>query len=219
MRKLRQAGAPAAPRPVLALALALLAPAASLAAPGDAPERVEVHGDWAVFVSEGDSRRCLASTLAISETGWPADAPAGPSQLVVTFAAGADAGEIAFWAAGRAIAPGTVLSAAAVAAGFQMFTDGAWAWPTDAAADAAAVAALGGDGPLVIDLMAAGMVPVNVRFSLDGVAEALAGAVALCAQAAAAEGPTYVDPLADPGAQPDGEPGADPSAGPALPPA
>lgn len=167
---------------IAALALVL---AADTAAAEDI-QRLDAFDDWAVFVRDSP-RECLATTRALSETGWP-EAEAGAatggavSQLLITFrAADADApGEVSFWAAGRAIASGTTLTLRSGAAEMLLFTDGAWAWPPDRDGDIAAAAGLSGPPTAELALFAGDMSAVVVRFSLRGFDNAMARARDYC---------------------------------------
>lgn len=161
----------------LLLALAAAGPAAA-----EAPERLDVFDDWAVFVSD-DPRECFAISRATAETGWPAGLAPSESQILVTFRPenGDAPGEVSVWTGGRAIAPGTTLTLTAGDAHMLLFTDGDWAWPPNAAGDADAIAALSQAESAQVALLSGDMSPVTLDFSLTGFAPALARAGQYCA--------------------------------------
>lgn len=178
----------------LALALPVLATTAqaqSFPSGGSAgPERLDVFGDWAVFAND-DPRECYATTLALEESALTATPSPNAAQLLVTYRPSDDPlseselpGELSFWAGGRAIAQGSSLTArfdGGTRPQITLFTDGAWAWPLDAALDAAAVAAMKDEGAMNIGLLSGAMEAVTVSFSLAGFAKAAARAAEHCA--------------------------------------
>lgn len=179
----------------IALALPVLATGAQAQnfpteATTDAPERLDVFGDWAVFAST-EPRECYATSLALEESTLSDAAASNAAQLLVTYRPSDDPlseselpGEISFWAGGRAIAQGSSLTArfdGGTRPQITFFTDGAWAWPLDGALDAAALAAMKEGGAMNIGLMTGAMDPVAVSFSLEGFAAAAARAAEHCA--------------------------------------
>lgn len=171
-------------RKLTAVLAAALAAGAALAQempalPGDtagtAPQRIDLFGDWAVFVTERPLE-CFATSRAVAEDGWPSDAPASQgAQILVTFRPERPGtpGEVSFWTGGRPIMPGTTLTATAGGSHFPLFSDGDWAWPPSAEADAAALATLAAAPGAEITLLTTGMVPVRAQFSLDGFGQAV----------------------------------------------
>jgi len=154
-----------------------LAAAGTMAAGAVAQEstnRVATKTDWSVFTEENPKE------TVNTRDGAPATVRRGDILLFVTFRPGSGAvGEVSF-TGGYPFAPGSTVNMTIGDSSFEMFVDGEWAWPANAADDAAMLAALKAGSSAVLTARSARGTQTKDTFSLLGFTAAMEEAEARC---------------------------------------
>jgi hypothetical protein len=156
---------------------------AGAAAAQESSNRVAAKTDWSVFVEESP-KECWGVS-APKETvntrdGRVVSVRRGEILLFVTFRPGSGAaGEVSF-TGGYPFAPGSTVDMQVGDRTFQMVTDGEWAWPENASADSALVAALRAGSEAVLSARSARGTVTKDTFSLLGFTAAMEEAEARC---------------------------------------
>jgi hypothetical protein len=149
----------------------------------ESTNRVATKTDWSIFTEE-NPKECwgVSSPKETVNTrdGNPVSVRRGDILLFVTFRPGTGAaGEISF-TGGYPFAPGSTVNMKIGDASFEMFVDGEWAWPQNAADDAAMLAALKGGESAVLTARSARGTQTQDTFSLLGFTAAMTEAEARC---------------------------------------
>lgn len=169
---------------VLAAALAFAAAAGTTAAQAqESTNRVATQRDWSVF-TEANPRECWGVSApkqtVNTRDGRPVQVRRGDIFLFVTFRPGAGAaGEVSF-TGGYPFAPNSTVTVQIGSDRFELMTDGEWAWPQNAQADAALLAAMKRGSEAVVTGRSARGTQTQDTFSLLGFTAAMAEAEARC---------------------------------------
>ena len=154
------------------------------AAAAQSTNLVDTKTDWSVFVENNPQKECWGvaqpKETVNSKDGKPVQVRRGDILLFVTFRPGSGAkGEISF-TGGYPFAPGSTVTVEIGTNRFEMMTDGEWAWPTDAAAEGAVLAALRGGSEAVLTARSARGTQTKDTFSLMGFTAAMQEAENRC---------------------------------------
>jgi hypothetical protein len=149
--------------------------------------RVAVKTDWAVY-TEDNPTECWGVSAPKSwratrdGTDVTEDVLRGEILLFVTFRPGSGAaGEVSF-TGGYPFASGSTATVDISGEEFQLFTDGEWAWPADAEADAAIVNAMKSGAEAVVTAVSSRGTTTTDTFSLMGFTAAMEDAEQRCAE-------------------------------------
>ena len=147
----------------------------------DSTNRVATMTDWSVF-AEKDPKECWGvsspkETLNTKD-GQPVSVRRGDILLFVTFRQGS-AGEISF-SGGYPFAGGSTVNLKVDGAGYELFTDGEWAWSGSAAVDAAILTSLKKGATAVLTARSAKGTQTQDTFSLRGFTAAMEEAAKQC---------------------------------------
>lgn len=163
-----------------AVALALVG---MTAAAQESTNRVATRTDWSVF-TETNPRECWGVSApkqtVNTRDGRPVSVRRGDIFLFVTFRPGSgSAGEISF-TGGYPFAPGSTVTVQIGSDRFELITDGEWAWPANAQADAALLAAMRRGSEAVLTARSARGTQTQDTFSLLGFTAAMTEAENRC---------------------------------------
>ncbi len=162
------------------LALALIS-GPSLAQ--ESTNNVANTSDWSVFV-DGTPKECWGVSspkeTVNTKDGKPASVRRGDILLFVTFRAGGAQGEISF-SGGYPFAGGSTVKLEVGGKGFDLFTDGEWAWPGTPEDDAAILAALKAGADAKLSGRSGKGTQTEDTFSLLGFSAAMDEAAKRCA--------------------------------------
>jgi hypothetical protein len=155
----------------------------TLAAAQESTNRVATRTDWSVF-TEANPRECWGVSApkqtVNTRDGRPVSVRRGDIFLFVTFRPGTGAaGEISF-TGGYPFAPGSTVSVQIGSERFELMTDGEWAWPPNAQADAALLAAMKRGTEAVLTARSARGTQTQDTFSLLGFTAAMTEAENRC---------------------------------------
>ena len=147
----------------------------------ESSNRVAVTSDWNVFAEE-NPKECWGVTVpketVNSRDGQPVSVRRGDILLFVTYRPGA-AGEISF-TGGYPFAEGSTVSVDVDGKGFELFTDGEWAWPASPEQDAALLAAMKAGTQAVLTARSGKGTQTKDTFSLRGFTAAMTEAETRC---------------------------------------
>jgi hypothetical protein len=163
-----------------AIAAAVMAP---LATAQESTNRVATRTDWSVF-TEANPRECWGVSApkqtVNTRDGRPVSVRRGDIFLFVTFRPGTGAaGEISF-TGGYPFAPNSTVTVQIGSDRFELTTDGEWAWPANAQADAALLAAMKRGTEAVLTARSARGTQTQDTFSLLGFTAAMTEAENRC---------------------------------------
>ncbi|MDR0810009.1 MAG: invasion associated locus B family protein [Gemmobacter sp.] len=165
-------------------ALALVAATGAMAQ--ESTNQVAVMTDWSVFSEPkgGKPAECWGVTVpketVNTRDGKPVSVRRGDILLFVTFRAGGGGkGEISF-TGGYPFAPGSSVNVNVDGSQFEMFTDGEYAWTTNADQDAALMAALRKGNTAVMSARSGKGTQTKDTFSLRGFTAAMEDAAKRC---------------------------------------
>jgi hypothetical protein len=149
----------------------------------ESTNRVATRTDWSVF-TEANPRECWGVSApkqtVNTRDGRPVQVRRGDIFLFVTFRPGSGAaGEISF-TGGYPFAPNSTVAVQIGSDRFELFTDGEWAWPRNAEADAALLAAMRRGAEAVITARSARGTQTQDTFSLLGFTAAMTEAESRC---------------------------------------
>jgi hypothetical protein len=149
----------------------------------ESTNRVATRTDWSVF-TEANPRECWGVSApkqtVNTRDGRPVSVRRGDIFLFVTFRPGTGAaGEISF-TGGYPFAPNSTVSVQIGSDRFEMTTDGEWAWPANAQADAALLAAMRRGSEAVLTARSARGTQTQDTFSLLGFTAAMTEAETRC---------------------------------------
>jgi hypothetical protein len=149
----------------------------------ESTNRVATRTDWSVF-TETNPRECWGVSApkesVNTRDGRPVQVRRGDIFLFVTFRPGTGAaGEISF-TGGYPFAPNSTVSVQIGSERFELFTEGEWAWPRDAEADAALLAAMKRGTEAVVTGRSARGTQTKDTFSLLGFTAAMTEAENRC---------------------------------------
>lgn len=168
---------------ILGLTAAIALSAQGVLAQDQSSNRVAVKTDWHVFV-EDNPKECWGVSLPTetvnTRDGRVVAANRGQIQLMVSFnpSAGAN-GQVAF-TGGYPFRPGSQVSVDISGTAFSLFTDGEWAWPSDASDDAKIVAAMKRGSDAVVTGVSSRGTTTKDTFSLLGFTAAVEEAGKRC---------------------------------------
>lgn len=163
-------------RVVLAATLAL---GAAPAIAQQSTNQVAVRTDWSVFTEESP-KECWGVSKPRESTASREGVRRGDILLFVTFRPGAGAnGEISF-TGGYPFAGGSTVSMNVDGQNYDLFTDGEWAWPGSAEADAALLAAMKAGQTAILTGRSARGTETRDTFSLRGFTAAMQEAETRC---------------------------------------
>lgn len=166
---------------IAGMALALAADTA--VAQQESTNRVAVETAWSVFV-EDDPTECW-SVSSPSETvntrgGEVVSVRRGDILMFVTYRPASNVtGELSF-TGGYPFAPGSTVDLDVGGTGYELFTEGEWAWPTSAEQDAQIVASLRNGAQAVLTARSARGTQTKDTFSLFGFTAAMEEAAKRC---------------------------------------
>lgn len=166
-------------------AVAATGPAAQEAPEEVAPATAAAATGWTVHEPTEEPRECLASAPPTAQEntrdGETVQVQRGETRLFVFFrpSQGVE-GQVTF-TGGYPFAEGSAVSLDVDGAVFELFTDGEWAWPENAEADARVVAALKGGSEVVLTGQSARGTVTRDTFSLAGFTRNVEDAQARCA--------------------------------------
>lgn len=147
----------------------------------ESTNRVAVTSDWNVFAEE-NPKECWGVTVpketVNSRDGQPVSVRRGDIMLFVTFRPG-QPGEISF-TGGYPFAEGSTVSVDVDGKGFELFTDGEWAWPASPDQDAALLAALKAGSEAKLTARSGKGTQTQDTFSLRGFTAAMTEAEGRC---------------------------------------
>ena len=147
----------------------------------ESSNRVAVTSDWNVF-AEANPKECWGVTVpketVNTRDGQPVSVRRGDILLFVTFRPGAP-GEISF-TGGYPFASGSTVSVDVDGKGFELFTDGEWAWPASPEQDAALLAAMKAGTQATLTARSGKGTQTRDTFSLRGFTAAMTEAEARC---------------------------------------
>lgn len=168
---------------VRAACAAALALGASASFAQETTNRVAVKTDWSVF-TEQNPKECWGVSKpkesVNTRDGKPASVRRGDILLFVTFRPGAGAkGEISF-TGGYPFAKGSTVKINIDGTTYDLFTDGEWAWPGSADADAALLTAMKRGTNATLTAQSGRGTQTQDTFSLRGFTAAMEEAEARC---------------------------------------
>lgn len=147
----------------------------------ESSNRVAVTSDWNVFTEE-NPKECWGVTVpketVNSRDGQPVSVRRGDILLFVTFRPG-EAGEVSF-TGGYPFAEGSTVSVDVDGKGFELFTEGEWAWPASPEQDAALLAALKAGSEARLTARSGKGTQTQDTFSLRGFTAAMTEAESRC---------------------------------------
>lgn len=170
--------------PLLSVACAaVFALYASASVAQESTNRVATKTDWSVF-TEDSPKECWGVSspkeTVNSRDGQPVSVRRGDILLFVTFRPGAGAnGEISF-TGGYPFAGGSTVEMVIDGKTYELFTDGEWAWPGSAEADASLLAAMKKGSTAVMSARSGRGTQTKDTFSLRGFTAAMEEAEARC---------------------------------------
>lgn len=149
----------------------------------ESTNRVAAKTDWSVFVEE-DPKECWGVSApketVNSRDGQVVSVRRGDILLFVTFRPESGAtGEVSF-TGGYPFRSGSTVGLEVGGSEFELFTDGEWAWPADAANDTALVTALKRGAEAVLTGVSSRGTTTTDTFSLMGFTAAMEEAEARC---------------------------------------
>jgi hypothetical protein len=144
---------------------------------------VATKTDWSVF-TEGDPKECWGVSspkeTVNSRNGQPVSVRRGDILLFVTFRPGSGAnGEISF-TGGYPFAPQSTVKVEIDGQSYDLFSDGEWAWPASAEADAALLTAMKKGSTAILTGASGRGTETRDTFSLRGFTAAMQEAEARC---------------------------------------
>jgi hypothetical protein len=144
---------------------------------------VATKTDWSVF-TEGNPKECWGVSspkeTVNSRNGQPVSVRRGDILLFVTFRPGSGArGEISF-TGGYPFAPQSTVKVEIDGQSFDLFSDGEWAWPASAEADAALLTAMKKGATAILTGASGRGTQTKDTFSLRGFTAAMQEAEARC---------------------------------------
>jgi hypothetical protein len=144
---------------------------------------VATKTDWSVF-TEGNPKECWGVSspkeTVNSRNGQPVSVRRGDILLFVTFRPGSGAmGEISF-TGGYPFAPQSTVKVEIDGQSFELFSDGEWAWPASAEADAALLTAMKKGSTAILTGASGRGTQTKDTFSLRGFTAAMQEAEARC---------------------------------------
>ena len=144
---------------------------------------VSAKTDWSVCVWP-EPKECWGVSkpkeTVNSRDGKPVSVKRGDILMFVTFRPGqGDKGEISY-TGGYPFAPGSTVRVDIDKKGFDLFSDGEWAWSSSKADDAALLAALKGGASAVVTAKSSKGTQTKDTFSLSGFTAAMAEAETRC---------------------------------------
>lgn len=156
---------------------------ASSAMAQESTNRVATKTDWSVF-TEDSPKECWGVSkpkeTVNSRDGQPVSVRRGDILLFVTFRPGAGAnGEISF-TGGYPFANGSTVKVDIDGTGYELFTDGEWAWPGSVSADAEILAAMKRGATAILTAQSGRGTQTKDTFSLRGFTAAMEEAEARC---------------------------------------
>lgn len=164
---------------LIAATLPFAAPVAAVAQ--ESSNRVAVTSDWNVFAEE-NPKECWGVTVpketVNTRDGQPVSVRRGDILLFVTYRPGAP-GEISF-TGGYPFAEGSTVSVDVDGKGFELFTDGEWAWPATPDQDAALLAAMKAGTQATLTARSGKGTQTRDTFSLRGFTAAMTEAENRC---------------------------------------
>ncbi|MFN3644659.1 MAG: invasion associated locus B family protein [Gemmobacter sp.] len=168
---------------VTGAAVAAMLALTGIASAQESTNRVATRTDWSVF-TEASPRECWGVSApkqtVNTRDGRPVSVRRGDIFLFVTFRPGTGAaGEISF-TGGYPFAPNSTVSVQIGSDRFELFTDNEWAWPQNAQADAALLAAMKRGTEAVLTARSARGTQTVDTFSLLGFTAAMTEAEARC---------------------------------------
>jgi len=147
----------------------------------ESSNRVAVTSDWNVFAEE-NPKECWGVTVpketVNTRDGQPVSVRRGDILLFVTYRPGAP-GEISF-TGGYPFAEGSTVSVDVDGKGFELFTDGEWAWPASPDQDAALLAAMKAGTQATLTARSGKGTQTKDTFSLRGFTAAMTEAETRC---------------------------------------
>ena len=158
----------------------LLAAGAALAQ--DSTNQVAVKTDWSVFAEENPKECWGVSSpkeTVNSRDGKPVSVKRSDILLFVTFRPGQAGGETSF-TGGYPFAAGSTVTVNIGGTGFEMISDGEWAWAASADDDARILAALQKGTDATLTAHSAKGTQTSDTFSLRGFTAAMAEAASRC---------------------------------------
>ncbi|WP_316013833.1 invasion associated locus B family protein [Roseobacter sp. HKCCA0434] len=167
-----------------ALGLALSVVAVTGASAQDEITRVAVHDDWSVFETDAGGKECwIASapqTSTASRNGSTVQVRRGKIRLMVSNRPGQDIANEVSYTGGYPFREGSTVTVNVGGSQFEFDTAGEWAWPSSAADDQRAVAAMrAGSDAQVTGTSSRGTTTVDT-VSLIGFTAALEDASSRC---------------------------------------
>ena len=168
---------------MLGVALVVSAFGLNDAAAQDAVPRVALHNDWSVF-NPSDQNECFVASAPTSTTAQrnnqPVQVRRGEIRLYISNRPSESVrNEVAF-NSGYPFRDGSTVNVAIGSDGYELFTEGEWAWPANAEDDVKIVAAMRrGAQAIITGLSTRGTTTVD-SFSLIGFSAALDDANARC---------------------------------------
>ena len=167
-------------RAVFAAAMALAAPSAFAQ---ESTNRVATKTDWSVF-TEGSPKECWGVSspkeTVNSRNGQPVSVRRGDILLFVTFRPGSGAkGEVSF-TGGYPFADKSTVKMNIDGTDYDLFSDGEWAWPASAEADAALLAAMKRGTTAILSAASGRGTETKDTFSLRGFTAAMEEAEKRC---------------------------------------
>lgn len=145
--------------------------------------RVAEETDWSVFV-ENDPKACWAVSApketVNSRDGKPVSVRRGDILLFVTYWPDNARGEVSF-SGGYPFAGGSTVGIDIGGKGYELFTDGEWAWSGSSEEDARIIESLRGGAAAVVTARSSRGTKTQDTFSLQGVSAALDEARKRCA--------------------------------------
>lgn len=143
---------------------------------------VATKTDWSVFTEESPKECWGVSSpkeTVNTRDGQPVQVRRGDILLFVTFRPGAAQGEVSF-TGGYPFAGGSTVNVNVDGTGFELITDGEWAWTADPAADEALMVALKKGTTAVLTARSGKGTQTQDTFSLRGFTAAMEEAAARC---------------------------------------
>ena len=164
------------------LIAAILSSTATFANAQESTNQVAVKTDWSVFAEESPKECWGVSSpkeTVNTRDGAPVSVRRGDILLFVTFRPGSAGGEVSF-TGGYPFAPGSTVKVDIGGTGFDLISDGEWAWTTDAGQDASILAALKGGETAVLSAQSGKGTKTQDTFSLRGFTAAMDEAASRC---------------------------------------
>ncbi len=168
---------------VRAVCAAAMTLAVSAASAQESSNRVATMTDWSVF-TEGTPKECWGVSspkeTVNSKNGQPVSVRRGDILLFVTFRPGNGArGEVSF-TGGYPFANGSTIKMNIDGTDYDLFTDGEWAWPASAEADAGVLAAMKRGTTATLSAASGRGTETKDTFSLRGFTAAMTEAETRC---------------------------------------